>query len=96
MGRKKTHPMQPLILTENGIIRFKVNKIVRFLLDNGGIDLNKLELMDFSNEDREQFAQLIGYSFFGFCNLGYVSDATYSKGEKMERVLIKKIEKRSK
>jgi len=31
---------------------------------------------DFSQEDREQFAQLIGYSLSGFGELSYVSDET--------------------
>lgn len=71
------HPIQPLEVDERGTLRFKENKIVRHLLDNGGIDLNKLAYLDFSREDREQFAQLIGYSLSGFGDLGYVTDATY-------------------
>lgn len=71
------HPIQPLELDERGTLRFKENKIVRHLLDNGGIDLNKLACLEFSREDREQFAQLIGYSLSGFGELGYVTDATY-------------------
>lgn len=71
------HPIQPLALDEHGVLRFKQNKIVRYLLDNGGIDLNQIARLDFPDEDREQFAQLTGYSLSGFADLGYVSDETY-------------------
>lgn len=77
------HPMQPLIPDERGMIRFKANAIVRHLLDHGGIDLNALARMDFSTEDREQFAQLIGYSLNGFGELSYVRQDTYATAEKM-------------
>ena len=83
------HPVQPLKKDNDGVLRFKKNNIVRFLLDAGPFDLNKLALMPFSDEDREQFAQLIGYSLSGFGDLDYVSDETYDKavaeGEKYEK-----------
>lgn len=60
-----------------GILRFKANAIVRHLLDNGGITLHDIAVMDFSREDREQFAQLIGYSHSGSVDLSYVSDAVW-------------------
>jgi hypothetical protein len=77
------HPIQPLELDDRGTLRFKENKIVRYLLDNGGIDLNKLACLDFNGEDREQFAQLIGYSLSGFGELGYVTDRTYELAQTM-------------
>lgn len=77
------HPLQPLISDEHGVLRFKRNEIVRFLLDNGGIDLNSLSLRHFTQEDREQFAQLIGYSLVGFGELSYVSDDTYNAAKNM-------------
>lgn len=75
------HPIQPLQLDDKGVLRFKENAIVRHLLDNGGIDLNKLACLDFTCEDREQFAQLIGYSLSGYADLGYVTDATYAAAQ---------------
>ena len=72
MSEHKKLPIQPIV--DN---RFVENKIVRYLLDNGGIDMNKLAIMDFSNEDRSQFAQLIGYSVSGWSTLDYVSDEEY-------------------
>lgn len=81
------HPIQPLQLDSNGTLRFKENPIVRYLLDNGGIDMNKLATLDFAVEDREHFAQLIGYSLGGFGDLGYVSNATYSAAASMHEDL---------
>jgi hypothetical protein len=45
--------------------------------------MNSLARMNFSNEDREQFAQLIGYSLSGFSELSYVSDEIYNAAELM-------------
>jgi hypothetical protein len=70
--------VQPLVKDIHGKDRFKENKIVSFLLDNGGFDMNKLAMMDFSDNDREQFAQLIGYSLDGYGMLSYVTDKTYN------------------
>jgi len=85
-------PIQPI--KDN---RFVGNEIVRYLLDNGGIDLNKLAVLDFSQEDREQFAQLIGYSLSGYSELSYVSDETYEAvEEKMMNLEITDIEARYK
>lgn len=79
----KRHPIQPIENDSRGTPRFKKNAIVEFLLDHGGHDMNKLASLDFSQEDREQFAQLIGYSLSGFGELSYVSDETYNAAERM-------------
>ena len=75
-----TKPMQPLINH-----RFKENKIVRHCLDAGGTDLNKIAMLDFSVEDAEQFAQLIGYSLGGYADLSYVTDESYYRAEKQSK-----------
>lgn len=98
------HPLQPIVVDEHGSPRFKSNAIVQHLLDAGGIDMNMLARMPFEQNDREQFAQLIGYSLGGFSELSYVRDVTYetalkqSKAEKTEQqarieVLESKLEK---
>jgi hypothetical protein len=79
----KPHPIQPLEADEHGTIRFKRNAIVEHLLDKGGIDMNQIACVEFSREDREQFAQLIGYSLSGFEGLSYVSDETYNAAARM-------------
>ena len=65
-------PIQPLYKDEHGLVRFKENKIVRQLLDfasSRGMSLNDIAMRDYSQEDRVQFAQLIGYSLSGFGTL---------------------------
>jgi len=67
------HPIQPLVVDGHGVIRFKENKIVSWLLDNLNGGMNTIAEMDFTDEDREQFAQLVGYSHSGAGDLGYMS-----------------------
>ena len=80
------HPMQQLVRDEDGVVRFAANKIVRFMLDAGrqGLryDLNTLAIMDFTDDDRMQLAQLIGYSLSGYGELPYVTDASYAAAER--------------
>jgi len=80
-------PIQPIYKDKDGKPRFLSNKIVEHLLmlckANGLCDLCKLSMLDFSNEDREQFAQLIGYSLNGFSELDFVSNETYSAAYKI-------------
>ena len=77
------HPMQHICFDSNDELRFVPNRIVRFLLDAGPFDMYQLEGMVFEDEDREQFAQLIGYSVRGFGELSYTSDEAYEKAMKM-------------
>lgn len=72
------HPMQKI---ENG--RFVENKIVTWLLDSCGLDMNDIAVQKFDQEDREQFAQLIGYSVSGWGSLSYVSEESYAQAEQM-------------
>lgn len=84
---KSEHPMQPLILDEDGIVRFKHNSVVRFLLDTSSFDMNKLWRMlgsgIFSIEDMEQFYQLIGYSVSGFGEMSHFRAETVSKADEL-------------
>lgn len=81
------HPVQPLQKDERGTLRFKKNAIVDFLLEAGPFDLNQLAVMPFSQDDREQFAQLIGYSLSGFGELSYVSDETYERAASQQEAV---------
>jgi hypothetical protein len=67
------HPTQPIVEV-CGIKRFKSNKIVEILLQNGPFDLNDIARWNVSRDDRVQFAQLIGYSVDGFGELSYVDN----------------------
>ena len=77
--------MQPIYLDGDGRARFKENAIVRYLSANR---MNDLAEMPFSQEDREHFAQLIGYSVGGFSELSYISNAAYAKASNIEDKLI--------
>lgn len=78
-------PMQPLCIDHEGLVRFRSNKLVRYLLDVGPMDMNKLALLPgVPREDYAQFAQLIGYSVFGYGELPYalgVEEADYAARE---------------
>ena len=77
------HPMQPLVSDQHGVVRFKRNAIVEHLLKHGGIDLNAIARLPFDNRDREQFAQLIGYSVDGFGELGYARPDIVAAADRM-------------
>jgi hypothetical protein len=69
------NPIQPI---KDGM--FKENKIVSELFNfssEKGFDLNKIAQMEFSKDDRQQFAQLIGYSIGGYSELDYVDDDSF-------------------
>jgi len=86
MKNEPRNPIQPLSLDEHGVMRFKENKIVSYLLNtHPNCGMNELAMMDFSDNDREQFAQLIGYSLSGFSELRYVSDETYDAASAMSK-----------
>ena len=85
------NPMQPVVIAKDGLIRFKANEIVQYLLDNGRIDLNQIAMLDVTDGDREQFAQLIGYSVSGYGELSYVSDKSYNKANKQAEKLRKSL-----
>ena len=93
------HPIQPLSKDSSGVLRFKQNAIVRHLLDCGGIDLHQIACIDFTADDRQQFAQLIGYSLSGYSELSYVDDDAYetavgtSKGQTEDKAKIKHLER---
>ena len=79
------NPIQPLAKDERGVLRFKANAIVRHLLDtHQACDMNRLACMDFTDDDRQQFAQLIGYSLSGYSELqSYVDDEAYATAAHM-------------
>ena len=77
------HPTQPLSTDDNGTVRFKENEIVRYLLDHGPFDMNFIASHEFPQEDRIQFAQLIGYSLGGFGELSYVTDDAFAVAHAM-------------
>ena len=87
------NPMQPFVM-DGKVVRFKANKIVAYLLDSSRdghkVDLNDLAMMEFSQDDRAQFAQLIGYSLCGFHELSYVSDLAAENATQAARIQFKR------
>jgi replicative DNA helicase len=82
---KTKNPIQPLAKDARGALRFKANAIVQHLLDSHqSCDMNTLASMDFTDDDRQQFAQLIGYSLSGYGELQrYVDDEAYDTAAHM-------------
>lgn len=79
-----TQPHQPIEIDANGTARFRANTVVRFLLDwasQRGMSLNDLALIPFPDDDRAQFAQLIGYSVYGWGDLHCVSPENYARAD---------------
>ena len=99
--RYDPQPMQPVHQDAHGTIRFRRNELVRVLLDrdaargrtypdfpartDGG--LNWIATQDFSQEDQEQLAQLIGYSVSGYHELDYVSNRSAAQASEQVRGL---------
>lgn len=84
--KRRRPPMQPVVLAKDGMVRFQANRLVTYLLDNGGLDLNDLGRVDVPRSDRDQFYQLIGYSVGNApCSLGVLAQADV----KAERLLAK-------
>lgn len=79
------NPIQPHVVDAMGVLRFKANAIVRDLLDfatDRGMGMNEIAASGYTNDDRQQFAQLIGYSVSGYSGLSYTDgDAVDAKTE---------------
>jgi hypothetical protein len=72
------NPIQPLEHDAYGVVRFKANLIVLHLLEtHPSCDMNEIARREFSADDRQQFAQLIGYSLSGYSELQSVDDSAY-------------------
>lgn len=68
--------MQPIVIVD-GVARFKANGVVKKLLEEGSLDLNRIGLWkDVSIEDKEQFWQMLGYSVDGFADLSWPRQET--------------------
>jgi hypothetical protein len=84
------HPMQPIEMASDGVIRFKANAIVKHLLkwaSDRGMGMNELGELRFSDADYQQFAQLIGYSVSGYGELNYASDESVREADEIARRL---------
>lgn len=69
------HPMQPVVVASDRVIRFQENKIVKWMLDQLAgqkITLNEVAMTAITfdaQDDYQQLMQLIGYSVSGYGDL---------------------------
>lgn len=81
------HPDQPLVFDDKGTVRFKENKIVRFLLDTNSVGLDKIYSKvcagEFDKNDYQQLMQLIGYSVSGYGKLSCVHPSTAGRFDQL-------------
>lgn len=84
------HPMQPLYLDVHGVVRFRPNKIVRALLEQGRFDMNEVARMSPDPVDHMQLAQIIGYSVSGFGDLSYADPAVVAQADRLAAALLEK------
>ena len=89
MGKERKHPMQRIEFADDGVIRFRANKIIRDLVDQGVIDLNKVAAGGYSAADQMQLAQLIGYSVSGYGDLSYASRKSVRMADEIAEKLIR-------
>jgi hypothetical protein len=84
-------PMQPVGVDPQGIHRFLENRIVRDLLDIArplGYGLNEIAGRPYTEAERRQMAQLIGYSVDGYGTLSYVNDESYERAYERSEALL--------
>ena len=86
-------PMQPVGLDPFGTHRFLENRIVTDLLKTSEcMNMNTIAEAaldgDYSDAERRQFAQLIGYSVDGYSSLSYVNDASYERAGRLSDQLL--------
>jgi len=66
------------VMDEGGVQRFKVNSVLRYLVNSGIIGLNELQIAysqnKFTLDDYRQFCMMIGYSVDGFLDLSFNQD----------------------
>lgn len=75
MSMSDKMPLQPIEYENDGVIRFRRNRIVRWLLDAGPFDMNQIAMLPgITPQEEAQFAALIGYSVSGWGDLSYVSE----------------------
>lgn len=85
-GEMAKHPVQPVYEDENGVHRFKPNKIIQDMQEAGLIDLNKIA-GKYPHDDICQLNQLIGYSVSGWGDLSTSSQLNMTRADIQEERL---------
>ena len=92
------HPLQTLIVNDNGVFRFRANQIVRYVIGDGigqRAILNDLATRNFSPDDWEQLSQLLGNSLADWLRLPYVSDEARQAADRARNLYTHLPKKRS-
>ncbi|BAO89009.1 hypothetical protein [Caballeronia cordobensis] len=77
MDDEQNHPLQQVYVDDTGEPRFRANAIVQHLLTHGSIRWDQILRMDFSLADREQIAQMLGYSIERYNELHWISQESF-------------------
>jgi hypothetical protein len=83
--------MQQMRADERGVIRFRKNTIVDYLVQfaaERGVTLHDLAVHGFDKDDWAQFSQLIGYSVSGWGSLSYVTARQRDKADRRAAALL--------
>lgn len=70
-------PLQPTRIDKHETLRFTRNRMVELCLEMGPVDMNMLAILPFTQTERQQFAQITGYSVSGYGDLSYCDDESY-------------------
>lgn len=84
MKAKRRAKMQPTYVDSHGVLRFRQNDLVKYLVEwarTRGCTLNDLGRIAARPEDRDQFTQLIGYSVSG---APFISKRAMRKRDKIQ------------
>lgn len=106
--RRKPHPMQPIVVAQDKVIRFKANKVVRWLVDlmsEGHVkadgrpfNLNNIathvQLAGWDPEEAEQFWQLMGYSVSGYGELSFIRRKVVHRADAIAEGIRKRLGRR--
>ena len=76
------HPMQPIEKAADGVVRFKANAIVRWLIDTNKTNLNEIAMHGFDTDDMVQFWQQLGYSVSGYGDLSFIPKDVIRRADK--------------
>lgn len=93
---RRKHPMQEIIMTDRGTIRFTENPIVSHLLDAypGGLNAIAREFRgEHHRDDYEQLMMLTGYSVSGFGDLSSSRKKTVQAADRIAAKIIARIKK---
>ena len=89
--------MQPVEMADDGVIRFKANKIIRWLYnlpkDRPIPDLNEISIIAQTSgweDDMVQFWQLLGYSVSGYGDLSFVPPEIIERADAEAETIMRK------